>query len=158
MVIGKSVGFTRPQSCHSDSGRSKAEACTDSDAGDTQVDLVQIPAKCDRVNGRKYLHRGNVCMWRNGVICCEHGRQKRQCKECGGSGICEHGRLKYRCKECGGSAICEHGRQKYECKECGGSAICEHGRRKSQCKECGGSGICEHGRRKSSCKECAVAI
>jgi len=85
---------------------------------------------------------------------CPHGRQKRYCKECGGSGICEHGRQKSQCKECGGSGICEHGRQKSYCKECGGSGICEHGRQKSQCKECGGSGICEHGRQKSYCKEC----
>jgi hypothetical protein len=85
---------------------------------------------------------------------CEHGRQKHQCKDCGGSGICEHGKNKYTCKECGGSGICEHGRQKHLCKECGGSAICEHGRNKSQCKECGGSSICEHNRRKTQCKEC----
>ena len=51
---------------------------------------------------------------------CEHGRQKYQCKECGGSGICEHGRQKNQCKECGGSAICEHGGHKYQCKKCNG--------------------------------------
>ena len=92
------------------SGRSKAKACTDSGTGDIQVDLVQLPATCDRVNGRKYLHKGNMCMWKNGIICCEHGRRKSSCKECGGSAICEHGRLKRQCKECGGSGICEHGR------------------------------------------------
>jgi hypothetical protein len=85
---------------------------------------------------------------------CEHGRQKSQCKECGGSSICEHNKRKSQCKECGGSAFCEHGRQKSRCKECGGSSICEHGRRKSRCKKCGGSSICEHGRVKSTCKEC----
>ena len=85
---------------------------------------------------------------------CEHGRQKSQCKECGGSGICEHGRIKSTCKECGGASICEHGRRKSHCKECGGSAYCEHGREKSKCKECGGASICEHGRIKSQCKEC----
>ena len=31
---------------------------------------------------------------------CPHGRQKRICKECGGSRICAHGRRKHRCKEC----------------------------------------------------------
>ena len=107
---------------------------------------------------------------------CEHGRQKSQCKECGGSGICEHDKRRARCKECGGSAFCEHGREKSYCKECGGSQICEHkkykstckecgggsqicehGRAKSTCKECGGSGICEHNKRKSTCKECGGA-
>ena len=34
---------------------------------------------------------------------CEHGRQRSQCKECGGAGICEHGRVRYQCKECGGA-------------------------------------------------------
>ena len=33
---------------------------------------------------------------------CEHGRQRSQCKDCGGSGICQHGRRRSRCKECGG--------------------------------------------------------
>ena len=54
-------------------------------------------------------------------IVCEHGRQKRECKECGGSGICERGRRKAYCKECGGSGFCEYGRRKAYCKECGGS-------------------------------------
>ena len=69
---------------------------------------------------------------------CEHGKQKKQCKECGGSSICEHGRQRYHCKECGGKSICEHGRRRYVCKECGGSSICEHGRQRIQCKECRG--------------------
>ena len=85
---------------------------------------------------------------------CEHGRQKHQCKDCGGSSICEHGRQKHQCKECGGSGICTHGRQRHQCKECRGWGICTHGRQKHQCKECGGSGICPHGRQKSTCKEC----
>jgi len=58
-------------------------------------------------------------------IKCEHGKQKRYCKECGGSAFCEHGREKRYCKECGGSAFCEHGKQKRYCKECGGSALCK---------------------------------
>ena len=49
---------------------------------------------------------------------CPHGRQRSQCKECGGSQICEHGRVRSRCKECGGGSICEHGRVRYYCKEC----------------------------------------
>ena len=58
---------------------------------------------------------------------CEHGKQKSQCKDCGGSGICEHGKRKAQCKDCGGSGICEHGKRKRICKDCGGSEICEHG-------------------------------
>ena len=96
---------------------------------------------------------------------CSHGKQKRFCKECGGSGICSHGKQKAKCnkchgkhkricKECGGSGICSHGKQKQNCKECGGSSICSHGKRKAQCKECGGSGICSHGKQKQKCKEC----
>jgi len=85
---------------------------------------------------------------------CEHGRQKTQCKDCGGSQICEHNRIKSQCKDCGGSSICEHGKRKSQCKDCGGSQICEHGKRKPRCKDCGGSSICEHGRQKSQCKDC----
>ena len=77
---------------------------------ETQAALKQLPAKNARINDERYLYKGNVCIWRNGIVCCEHGREKRRCKECGGSGICEHGRRKSSCKECGGSAICEHGR------------------------------------------------
>ena len=71
---------------------------------------------------------------------CPHGRQRSQCKECGGKGICEHGRVRSTCKECGGTSVCEHGRKRSACKECGGASFCEHGRRRSKCKECGGGG------------------
>ena len=50
---------------------------------------------------------------------CEHGRQRSQCKECGGSGLCEHSRIQSQCK--GGSGVCKHGRQRSQCKECGES-------------------------------------
>ena len=43
---------------------------------------------------------------------CEHNRIKKDCKECGGSGICEHNRRKRNCKDCGGSGICVHNRHK----------------------------------------------
>jgi len=34
---------------------------------------------------------------------CEHGKAKRLCIPCGGSGLCkEHGKIKAFCKECGG--------------------------------------------------------
>jgi len=83
---------------------------------------------------------------------CEHGVKKRsKCKVCG---ACPHGRQRRECKECGGSAICEHGRVRSQCKECGGASICEHGRVRSVCKECGGGGICEHGRVRCRCNKC----
>jgi hypothetical protein len=86
---------------------------------------------------------------------CEHGVKKRSaCKVCS---ACPHGRQRSQCKECGGSQICEHGRLRHQCKECGGASICEHGRRRTQCKECGGGSICEHGRERSKCKECHAA-
>ena len=67
---------------------------------------------------------------------CEHNREKRDCKECRGSGICEHNRRKPDCNDCHGSQICEHDREKRDCKECHGSGICEHNRRKRECKRC----------------------
>ena len=71
---------------------------------------------------------------------CRHGRQRSQCKDCGGSGVCEHGRRRSQCKDCGGSGLCEHGRRRSQCKDCGGCGICEHERVRSRCKECGGGG------------------
>ena len=85
---------------------------------------------------------------------CEHGKEKSQCKPCGGSQICEHGKNKSYCKPCGGSAFCEHGKEKATCKPCGGSKICEHGKIKTTCKPCGGSSVCEHGVQKAACKPC----
>ena len=85
---------------------------------------------------------------------CEHGKQTRYCKVCGGSAYCEHDKIKSQCKQCGGSAICEHKKLKTQCRDCGGSAFCKHDLRKSKCEECGGSDICEHKRQKSHCKEC----
>ena len=87
---------------------------------------------------------------------CEHGVKPRsRCKVCG---ACPHGKWRRRCKDCGGSGICEHGRRRSQCKECGGSQICEHGRRRSLCKECGGSEICEHGRQRSHMQASAVVV
>jgi hypothetical protein len=115
------------------------------------VKRVQKRAKCDHGRDKR------ICRECGGSGICPHGRIKRQCRECGGSGICVHGRQKQQCRECGGSAICPHGKRKDRCKECGGSSICPHGRQQYQCKECGGSGICTHGRVKNSCKECGLA-
>ena len=65
---------------------------------------------------------------------CEHGvKYRSRCKVCS---ACPHGRERRYCKDCGGSQICEHGRQRSYCKECGGSQICEHDRIRRQCKEC----------------------
>jgi len=85
---------------------------------------------------------------------CEHGKQKADCKTCGGSSFCEHDKRKSLCIECKGSQICAHNKRKSYCKECGGSAFCEHGKYKSSCRDCGGTDFCEHGKRKSSCKDC----
>ena len=86
---------------------------------------------------------------------CEHGRERRKCKQCGGSSICEHNRERNKCRECGGASICEHNRQRNNCRECGGASICEHDRIRSACKECDGASICEHNRQRSRCKICS---
>jgi len=46
-----------------------------------------------------------------------HGREKRRCKDCGGSGICKHNHVKFTCKqsnEAGGGGICIHNRYAQE--------------------------------------------
>ena len=70
---------------------------------------------------------------------CEHGRDRNNCKVCGGVSICEHSRIRNTCKDCGGSQVCVHDRQRSQCKDCGGSQVCEHGRIRMQCKKCYGS-------------------
>jgi hypothetical protein len=86
---------------------------------------------CGKFKGTKKCMHGRIC---------KHERERRLCKECGGSSLCEqHGRRRDRCKDCArGSGICEHGRQRSTCKDCGGSGVCmrEHGRQRRYCKVC----------------------
>lgn len=88
---------------------------------------------------------------------CIHDKQKRYCRECGGSSICEHNREKFKCKECKGTCICEHNKIRSKCRECGGASICEHNRERSKCRDCGGGSICEHNRARSNCRDCGGA-
>jgi hypothetical protein len=57
-----------------------------------------------------------------GPLKCQHGRQKSQCKDCGGKGRCLHGRRKDRCKDCG-TGYCVHRRRKGRCNDCSAEAI-----------------------------------
>ncbi len=109
----------------------------------------------NRITNTFYLDKNYKKVWWDGkIVRCQHKKEKRYCKDCGGSSICKHNRNKSLCKDCGGISICYHNRVKSECKDCGGSQICEHNRIKSSCKDCGGSKICEHNKRKSRCKDC----
>jgi hypothetical protein len=105
-------------------------------------------SKCEHGKIKRY------CKDCDGSGLCIHNKQKQTCKECGGASICEHKRIKYTCKKCGGSSVCKHGKQKTQCKECRGSALCEHNNYKKICKDCKGSALCEHGNQKRQCKEC----
>jgi hypothetical protein len=67
---------------------------------------------------------------------CEHGRQRNQCRDCGGGSICTHDRLRSQCRDCGGCSICEHGRRRAYCKDCKGSRYCEHDLQIQTCKIC----------------------
>ena len=77
---------------------------------------------------------------------CPCGRQKANCKTCGGVSICPHGRLKHR--ECGGSNLCTHEKLKDYCIECGGTQICECGIRRAYCEKC--AKRCTHGNFRST--------
>jgi hypothetical protein len=65
---------------------------------------------------------------------CEHGRRKRQCKDCG-TNHCKHGRQKSKCRDCG-TGHCAHGREEGKCKDCG-TGQCQHGLWRSRCRDCG---------------------
>ena len=106
--------------------------------------------KCGKCKSYKYPSQ----FFKNGrrlKTCDDCRRRSKESKE---RNKCEHGREKSQCKDCGGSCICEHGRQRSVCKECGGASICEHGKLRSTCKECGGGSICEHGKLRKTCKDC----
>ena len=88
---------------------------------------------------------------------CPHGRQKSQCKPCGGVGICPHGIDKYRCIPCDGPGICVHKKRRTRRDTCTPQRkkyLCPHGRDKWKCIPCDGVGICKHKRLRSKCKQC----
>lgn len=85
---------------------------------------------------------------------CEHGREKRRCRDCGGQGFCKHNTRKSRCRICGGGEFCEHNKIKTRCITCGGSEMCEHKIRRVLCRICDGSGFCEHDKQKHLCLLC----
>ena len=107
-----------------------------------------------RTVGDKWIINGEIRIWNGNKWLCEHGKQKCQCKKCGGSSFCDHGKRKNICAKCDGSDICEHGKRKNRCVKCDGSSICEHKKVRTRCKKCGGRDICEHGSRKDICKKC----
>lgn len=67
---------------------------------------------------------------------CEHGKAKRFCVLCDGSGLCCHAKQKHTCRECKGSYRCEHDQIRRYCKECKGVALCDHLHVKYTCKHC----------------------
>ena len=115
--------------------------------------LDQYISKAGRTNLKNCLRCRNM-KTRNSHRICEHNREFRRCKECGGKDLCQHQREKCKCKDCGGGSICEHNRVRSRCKECGGGSICEHKRVRTKCKDCHGGSLCEHKRIKSICKDC----
>uniref|UniRef100_A0A0G4FCV2 Uncharacterized protein n=1 Tax=Chromera velia CCMP2878 TaxID=1169474 RepID=A0A0G4FCV2_9ALVE len=71
-----------------------------------------------------------------GKFVCEHGREQRRCRQCGGSAICMHSKVKWNCAICSDGSRCPHNKMKYYCRECGGKGVCPHGRAKNKCREC----------------------
>ena len=106
------------------------------------------PKKCEH---NKQVRCCKVC---GGSAFCKHNKQKHYCRECGGSAYCKHNRRRAYCRECSGGAWCKHNKKKYLCRECGGGAYCEHNRVKAQCRECGGGAFCKHNKKKTQCREC----
>ena len=153
---GVQVAGESSKACAGTSATKMPEART----GEGVAAMADEEAKKPRKTGHKKCEHGRQkrhcreCP-DGGTSLCEHKRQKNKCKDCGGASICHHSRNRSECIQCRGGKICSHGRRKSECRQCGGSQICQHDRKKSQCKECGGSAICQHNRRKTICKECA---
>ena len=120
---------------------------TDAAAGD--------PGHGKRMSGRVYTTKDGPRTWNGRRFLCEHGRQRSQCKECGGAISVSTGAsashastaAAARSASTGGCAASArsaearasasmHGRQRCACKECGGSSICAHGRERIKCREC----------------------
>ena len=74
-------------------------------AGVVAASAHDDPGKAARAPGVHYRRilkgKAVVATWTVKGWRCEHGRRRRECKECGGTSICEHGRRPSLCKECG---------------------------------------------------------
>jgi len=76
--------------------------------------------------------------WKHGLICEQHGRELRFCKECGGSGHCEqHARAAARPMQglWRQRHLRAHGRRREQCKDCRCARAAVRMRRE-QCKDC----------------------
>lgn len=71
-----------------------------------QLDDVKVCKGCLTVKSldafKKYKYKGQVKYYGKCKSCCkcEHGRNKSECKDCGGSSICEHNLQRHQCKQC----------------------------------------------------------
>jgi len=72
----------------------------------------------ERVYGYPYIYKNEVRIWDGQALKCEHGKTKRDCKECKGSNVCQHNKRKTLCKECCGGNLCKHDLQRSCCKKC----------------------------------------
>ena len=97
--------------------RGKCRACRGAQAGESSTQERQRQAGEQAAVAEQEMRRRASPPTRTEKKC-EHNRQKRQCKDCGGASICQHNRERKRCKDCGGASICAHRRQRSRCKDC----------------------------------------
>jgi len=80
--------------------------------------------------------------------------------KCNKNIVCIHGKNKKICRQCGGSKICIHNKYKNDCNICLGSRICKHLKHKKRCKLCKNENnpLCNHGKNIKYCPECYIPI
>lgn len=85
----------------------------------------------------------NKCKKQLSTDCFEtktNGTLMLRCKNCNDIKYhCIHGKERRRCRDCDGSGFCPHDKRKSQCKECckpGEGIFCVHMNRKSRCNEC----------------------
>eukprot|EP01083_Nonionella_stella_P309341 1095260_1 len=94
----------------------------------------EFPGKKRKTNEK--IIKCNMCKQEKPVL--EYSKSsRRRCRKCQSQATkCKHNKDKRICRECGGSAFCPHNKIKSRCFECGGKQMCPHKRRKRQCKDC----------------------
>ena len=65
---------------------------------------------------------------------CQHGKQKPQCKQCGGSSVCQHDKLKSQCTECNTLETLQKSRG--YCSICGVTRLSKLRRKTQMCASC----------------------
>ena len=89
----------------------------------TCIKCKKLKPITDFINESKVLKTCKFCCdkmseYKKTKYKCSHGKQRNQCRECGGVSFCTHGKRRNIFVDCGGSFYLQHDKQRQTCKIC----------------------------------------